>query len=73
MSLTTLLTAHKNVVATPMTILVVEFSVLLVRRAYHACIFCMGLDMFLQVLRSFERLSAELAAMWFQRHMDTNV
>ena len=33
----------------------------------------MGLDMFLEVLRTLERLAAELAAMWLQGDMDTDV
>lgn len=32
-----------------------------------------GLDVFLEILRSLESLAAALASMWFQRNVDTNV
>ena len=33
----------------------------------------MSLHMLLQILGPFERLAAELASMWLQRYMDSNV
>lgn len=68
MSLTLVLAAHAV-----MAILIGTIPVLLVRRAHHHCVFGVGLDMFLQILRPFEGLSTKLTSMRFQWHMDTNV
>ena len=56
-----------------MAILIGTIPVLLVRRAHHHRVFGVRLDMFLQVLRPFERLSAKLTSMRFQWHMDADV
>lgn len=56
-----------------MAILIGTIPVLLVRSAHQHCVFGVRLDVFLQILWPFERLSTKLASMRFQWHMDTNM
>lgn len=46
-------------------ILVGTIAILLFRSTHQAGVFCMGLDMFLQILRPFKRFSTKLTTMWF--------
>lgn len=56
-----------------MAVLIGPISVLLVRRAHQDSIVGVGLDVLLQILWPFERLSTKLTSMRFQGHMDTDV
>ena len=55
---------------------ILRMLVILLRRLVHAIdgsVISMSLHMLLQILRTFEGLATELAPMWLQRHMDSNV
>lgn len=56
-----------------MAILIGTIPVLLVRRAHQHGVFGVRLDVFLQILRPFERLATKLTSMRFQWHVDTDV
>ena len=42
-------------------------------RVHQHAVICMCLDMLLQILRTLERLAAEVALMRLERHVDANV
>lgn len=43
------------------------------RRAKKDRIIGMGLDVFLEILRAFERFAAKIASVWFQGNVNANV
>lgn len=46
---------------------------LVLGRTDEDAVISVGLDVLLQILRSLERLAAEVALVWLQGHMDTDV